>query len=353
MRSVSKAPALAVFAGLIALLVPGRAAAGDPPTITNYGENETPRSAGMGGALRALGNGTSGVFLNPAALPETRAYHIEALTAFSPETRRWALGGTVVDSVTSRLAGSFSIMGTPIAMDPNGLNRSFLDLRLALAYPITERFMIGLTGRYLKVTQSGLGPFGQSRVSGGLEDTSTLAQQAMDGKPPDRFALVSSFTFDAGLLVKASDNIYIAGVGQNLTYPRNGFLPTVAGGGVGFNNEFLSIEVDALADFNSWATGAAAHPTARIMAGAEYTAGGIVPIRAGYRFDQGSKLSTVSLGTGYVSSVFAIEASVKRGIASNENGGITTILFSAAYFLESSGLTRAAPTSPQGMDPVQ
>src|SRR5512140_2901551 len=114
MRSVSKAQALALAAALSGgiALAPDRALADpsplDPALISNYGEGETARSAAMGGALRALGSGTSAVFLNPAAMSEARVYHIDALTSFTPETRRWIVGGTVVDSVTSRLAGSFS-----------------------------------------------------------------------------------------------------------------------------------------------------------------------------------------------------------------------------------------------------
>ncbi len=92
---------------------PGRALALDPSplepgVIYNYGESETARSGAMGGALRALGDGTTGIFLNPAAMAQSRVYHIEARTQITPETRSWLLGATVIDSVTSRLAGSFS-----------------------------------------------------------------------------------------------------------------------------------------------------------------------------------------------------------------------------------------------------
>src|ERR1700760_3257218 len=78
MRPVTQPHASILAAGLSAglcLLAPGRAAAQSklPPSVTfNYGENETPRSAAMGGALRALATGSSALFLNPAALPEAR-----------------------------------------------------------------------------------------------------------------------------------------------------------------------------------------------------------------------------------------------------------------------------------------
>jgi hypothetical protein len=300
----------------------------DPNLIYNYGENETARSAGMGGALRAMGYGTTALFENPAALAEARLYHIEALGQITPETGRNVYGGSIVDSTTSRLAGGFSLHGG--FMDRSGgIDRSLLDMRLALAFPITDRFLIGLGGRYLKVTQSGLGPFGLSAVSGGLITDSTTS-------PPGRSALVNTVTLDAGLVVKATDSIYIAAIGQNLTYPKNGLLPTIVGGGIGYGGDALSVEVDGIADLNSWDK-----PTARIGVGAEYVVAGLVPIRAGYRYDQGAKLSTVSLGAGYVGPIFSIQAAVKRSIS---NPGSTMMVFSIAYHLDSSGLTK--PSAP-------
>jgi len=336
MRPVTKPKASIFAAGVcagLALLAPARAAAQsklDPSVTYNYGENETPRSAAMGGALRAMGTGTSALLLNPAALPGARLYHVEAIAQVTPETDRQVYGGAVVDSVTSRLAGAFSFMGG--WADRAGIDRTFLDMRLGLAYPITDRFMVGITGRYFKLSQSGLGPFGLSSVSGGLLDSA-----ATTTSPPGRLAIVNNLTLDIGLVAKPTDNIYIAAVGQNLTYPKNGLMPTIVGGGLGYAGDTFSIEADGLADLNSWDK-----PTVRVGAGAEYLVVGVVPIRAGYRFDQGAKLNTLSLGTGYIGSFFSIEATVKRTLS---NPGATTMIFSVAYFLESSGLTKSTTST--------
>jgi hypothetical protein len=351
MRPVSKARALAVALWGFALLAPGRARAQSPlppAVIYNYGETETPRSAAMGGALRAAGLGSTAVFLNPAAMPEAQTYHIEAMLSGTPETRALYMGALIVDSLTSRLAGAFSIQGTPIAMDPSGIDRTMLDLRLALAYPITDFFMLGFTGRYLKVNQSGIaGPgygFGWSLPSGGLVDPGSISGSPATLNRPDRFALVNTATFDVGLVVKPSDSIYIAAVGQNLTYANNGLLPLTVGGGVGYSSDVFTVEADGIADLSSWGVPGAEKPTARVMAGGEFMAAGVVPIRAGYRYDSGAKLNTLSLGTGYIGSSFAIEGSVKRTAS---NPGATTLFFSVAYYLESTGLGgKATPTSP-------
>ncbi len=225
-------------------------------------------------------------------------------------------------------------------MDPDGIRRTSLDVRLGLAYPITDRFILGASARYLKVNQSGVaGPafgFGQSAVSGGLVDPTST------NSPADRLSLVNAFTFDAGLIAKPTDSLFIAVVGQNLTYANNGFLPLIIGGGIGYSVTYFSVEADGLADMSSWGVPGAAKPTARIMGGAEYMIGGHVPLRGGVRYDQGAKLATVSLGSGYVGNEFAIEASVKRTASSP---GATTAFISFAYYLESTGLTK--PTAPQ------
>jgi len=336
MRSVSTTSAGILAAAASLLLAPGRASADPdaldptrlpPQVIYNYGENETPRSAAMGGALRALGNGTSAIYLNPSAMVETRVYHLGAQVQGTPETGRQIYGATVVDSVTGKLAGSISVMAG--LMDPDGLKRSLIDVRVAIAYPISERLFLGIGGRYAKINQSpeNVG-FPNDKVAGGLVDTST--------SPPSRYGIVNAVTFDAGLTVKVADSIYVAAVGQNLTYPNNGLLPTTVGGGIGLGTDTLSIEADGLADLTSWGK-----PKARVGVGGEYLVADHVPIRLGYRFDQGAKIHTLSSGVGYIGSEFSVEGSVKRTLSSP---GATTLLLSFEYFFEASGLIRSPST---------
>ncbi len=336
-RAVSGASAAALAGAL--LLGAGTAAAEPDPfnpdrlptqVLYNYGENETTRSGAMGGALRALGSGTTALFLNPADMTSTRVYHIEAQAQFSPEAGRQIYGGSVVDSVTGRLAGAASFSGGFV--DPDGTHRSLLDVRAGLAYPVSDRFSIGLGGRWLKLNQESVkAPFTLDGISGGLGDPA--------GNRDSRFSFVNSLTFDVGITARLGDNVFVSAVGQNLTYPNNGVLPTTVGGGLGFANENLSLEGDGVADLNTWGKA-----TARFMAGGEYLVADHVPIRLGYRFDQGAKLHTLSGGLGYLSPEFSIDAAVKRTIS---QPGVTTIILSVAYFLESSGLTRTQTNEAQ------
>ena len=290
----------------------------------NYGETDTPRSGAMSGALRALGGSNAAHFLNPANLGITRLYHIQALTQFTPEAGRHLYGGAVVDS-TRRLSGGATFIGG--FQDADGIDRSHLDARVSLAFAISSRFHVGLSGRYMMLDQEGVGPLGDSDVSGGLKDP--------DDTPDGRDALVNTVTFDAGVTLKATDELHIGISGQNLSYPNNAVLPTTVGGGIGYGTEDFSIEVDGVADFNSWN-----EISPRIMAGGEYLIADRFPIRLGYRFDllAGSALDPshqLSGGLGYIDKSFSVEAAVRRTLA---GPSATMIIIGVALHLESFGI---------------
>lgn len=332
----------ALSAGVAAVTVcpPARAQqlAQLPPQLQyEYGEDSTARAAAMGGALHALGNGTTAALLNPADLVETRVYHLEAIAQITPEAGRQIYGGVIVDSITGRLAGGVAVTGGWVNGADHSLDRTVLNARLALAYPISDAIFLGVAGHYSKVSQAGVhGPFGDSLVSGGLAET--------PGDRTSRTAMLDTVTFDAGLTVKAGDALHIAVLGKNLTYPNNGVLPTLLGGGIGYGTEDLSLEVDGLADFTSYLS-----PAARVMAGGEYLLLDHIPIRVGYRWDQGANKHFISGGLGYVSPQFSLDVSVQRSVSSP---GLTNLVFGLAYFLESSGLTRTpSPEEEPGLGP--
>ncbi len=328
MPVVSPPRSLFVALALVGAATPGMALAQEtqvssteaPATFAyNYGEVETTRESAMGGALRAAGNGTTAPFLNPANIALTQVYHIEAMANVTPENGHQVYGGVVVDSTTNRLAGGVSVTGG--FMDPSGLDRSWVDIRLALSFPITQSIFIGVGGRYLKLTEQGFGPFGDSKVSGGLKDPSG-----------GRFSTVNLPTFDAGFTLKLGDLVHIGLSGQNLTFPDNGYLPTMAGGGIAVANEDFTIEADGVADFNSYDG-----PRARAMIGGEYLLVNHVPLRLGYRYDQGANSHQISGGVGYLAREFSVEGSVRRTLVGPD---ATMLFFGVSYFLESSGLTK-------------
>lgn len=306
-----------ISSALIVLATTGVAQA-DPSTTTieqgyELGETQHPRSIAMGGAQQAWGGSTSALFLNPANLPLYRVYHLEAIATFSPEARRQSYGGAIADSSTSRMAGGFG--GTWSQLDPDGIKRSWTDLRLSLAYPIGDRLSVGMAGRYLRVDQrANAGALGTSRASGGTKDD----------------PIVSEFTFDAGLAVSITEQIRLGLTGRNLTAPGHGLMPLGTAGGIGYSNGTFTVEVDELLDFTTFGG-----VRGRTMVGAEYLAADRFPIRAGYRFDAGMKTHAIGLGAGYVDKRFSLEIGGRRDVVADHPA--TTISVGIRFFIDSAG----------------
>ncbi len=290
----------------------------DPSTTSieqgyELGEIQHPRSIAMAGAQQVWGGSTTAIFVNPANLPLYRVYHLEGMAAFSPEVRRQSYGGAVVDSSTSRLAGGFG--GTWSQMDPDGIRRQWTDLRLGLAYPISDRLHLGLTGRYLRVNQAtGRGPFGAS-----------LASDGTGGEP-----IANEFTFDAGAAVAITEQLRVAVSGRNLTAPGTGLMPLAVGGGVGWSNQTITVEANTLVDFTTYSS-----TRMRMMLGGEYLLADRVPLRAGYRYDAGLKTHALGLGAGYVDRRFSIELGARRDVVADNPA--TTIAAGLRIFIDSSG----------------
>ncbi|MCS6899753.1 MAG: hypothetical protein RMJ98_06445 [Myxococcales bacterium] len=312
--------AWAAWGVLVALLVPEVVRAEPsslPPELGwNYGDQETPRTAALGGASRAIGTDLNAMFINPAAIAASRVYHLGALVQVWPQARRQSYGLAAVDSATGRLAAGIS--GFYTVQDSEGLRRKATDGRLALAFPLSEQLLVGVAGKYLKLRQDGLGPLGVSLASGGLSQE----------------PIIHGFTFDAGITVRPSNFLSIGLVGANLTNPGDGFRPLGVGGGIGIGKREFSLEGDVAADFTTFQK-----TTLRYMVGGELLAAGSYPLRLGYRFDQFLKNHALSGGLGYIDRQFCIEASVRHSVSGDRSTGI---FFGFQIFLEGMGLARSA-----------
>jgi hypothetical protein len=296
-----------------------------PPSFAyDYGATETPRSAGVG-AMHALGSGLTALFLNPANLGLTRTYQIGALAQVSPEGHTQNYGGAVMDS-TRRISGGIGFVAG--FQDPDGLARKTLDTRAALGFAVSKEFHLGVGGRFLNVQQDGLGPLGASRASGGLVDPA--AAPGPNGAP-GRQRMIGTVTADAGLTIKPIEALALSAYGRNLTLRKNGLLPTVFGGAIGFGTADLSVEADAEVDFTSYSK-----TSVRAMAGGEFLLFNRVPLRAGYRFDALAATGlgpshAVNGGVGYLEPRFGVEAAVRRTVSGPSS---TSILVQLTYFLD-------------------
>jgi hypothetical protein len=275
---------------------------------------ESPRALAMGGAQNALGVSTGALYMNPANLAMTRVYHFEGQAAFSPEARRQSYGGAIADSSTGPLAGGAAASYN--LQDPGGIHREWTDIRGTLAYQLGEHIAIGATGRYLRVNQStGNGPFGSSLISDGNS-----------GAP-----VFDYFTFDAGLTITPTEGLHIGVVGHNLTNPGS-LAPTTLAAGIGYQGDIFALEGDVLTDFSTWTT-----TKERLMIGGELFLAGHVPLRVGYRYDDGTRVHSVSGGLGYVDRRFSIEAGVRQDIVGDHPD--TMIGLAVRYFYEAAGPT--------------
>jgi hypothetical protein len=318
------APAIAATVAALVGSIPARA--GAQPTIStspeqayDLGQIPSARAVGMGDALNALGVSTTGLYLNPANMPLARVYHIEALGAYSPEAKRQTYGLGIVDSVenSSHLAGGLGGMWSEI--DPSGLHRLWTDVRGALALPLGDHLSLGATGRWLRVDQ-GLaeGPFGKSLPS--------------DGTPNG--PLVNLFTFDAGATASIGDSLRIGLVGHNLIN-ANALAPTWGAAGVGFQTSLFAVEADGMLDFTTYSS-----VQGRVMLGGELFLADRYAIRAGYRYDTGLKVSTPSLGLGYIDPRWSVELAVRHDLVADH--AATLGVLSLRYFYDATGSTTPA-----------
>jgi hypothetical protein len=313
-------PLTAVFSAVVcaALLLPGRASAGNmstsPEQAYDLGEVPNARAVGMGGALNALGVSTAALFLNPANMALARVYHLESFTAYSPEAQRQTYGGAIVDSVlnASHIAGGLG--GTWNQFDPSGMRRTWIDVRGGLALPIGQYLAVGGTVRWLHVEQGlGSAPFPSNYASDGASGP-----------------LFQSLTLDAGATVSPMEGLRIAVVGHNLTNPGTALAPITGAAGVGYFTPVFAIEADGSLDFTTWG-----NPRGRLMGGVELFAADRVAIRGGYRYDWGTKISSPSLGLGYIDPRWSAELSIRRDFTSThpETFGILSL----RYFYDADG----------------
>jgi hypothetical protein len=314
--------------GTALALAPSLGRATSPSAVTpevgyDEGTIQGPRAIGMGGALNALGTSTEALYLNPANLPLARNYHFELLGSYMPEAERYSVGGAVVDSSSSRLAGGFAGSGSCqdcFAMD--GLHRNFTDIRLGVAYPFGNVISIGGIVRYVHVDQGiAIGPF-----SGGGGVPSLASDGTANG------AVLSTFTLDAGITVSPIPQLRFGVVGHNLTDPGTGLAPTTLAGGVGYAGGVFALEADMLGDFTTYG-----HAVGRFMIGGEVFLGQHFPLRIGYRYDGGASTDGIYGGVGYISKQWGIELGGGGDVYSPHANSLIFGL-GLRYFYDSSGL---------------
>jgi hypothetical protein len=293
-----------------------------PERAYDLGEVPQPRALAMGNALNALGVSTAAIYMNPANMALARVYHLEGLAAYSPQARRQTYALAIVDSLLSSTKLAGGLAGAWSELDPDGLQRKWTDVRGGLALPLGEHFSVGATLRWLRIEQSvAAGPFGLSPASGG---TATAP-------------IFNQLTLDAGATLAIAD-FRIAVAGHNLTFPRSGLAPTTGVAGIGFFSQAFAVEADGLLDFSTWSG-----VRGRLMIGGEIFLADRYAVRAGWRYDAGTRVNTPSLGLGYIDPKWSAELGVSHDAIGDHAETLGVI--SLRYFYDPTG-ANASPSDP-------
>jgi hypothetical protein len=284
------------------------------------------RAIGMGEAVRATATGAEAVLFNPSGMSLVKQYVIEGFYGFRVEDLGHHLHVSVVDSITSRVAAA--LFYTFIYTEPKigfnwaggaineaTLNRQGHAAGLSLSMRLGDRFMLGLTTKYLHFD--------------------TVAPLPAGTQPPSlSFNSVNGVTFDFGLTVKLGDKFNIAAIGQNLWDHGSRESPLSLGIGLAYIPiPVLSIGFDTVVNFTGYQNRVVdpkdptkinleSRITARLGPGIQWVISGKVPVRAGYIYDHGLYGHFLSLGVGYLSPQFGIDLGYRVKVG----GGLENML---------------------------
>ncbi len=298
---------------LVALFAAGRAYGAD--------DIQGARALGMGGALRAAGASEAGVFLNPAGLPLTKAYSVQALFDFRPQDNTTAVGVAITDSVTNRAGVAAGLYYTFLNAEPkfstfslDGSNISYTrrghEAGVSLAYPLAERFILGVTNKYVYLNST--------------DPTGSIPGARSRG-----------YTLDAGFVLRISDAINFGAVGQNVVPMKTFETPPTLGLGLAFAAlSALTVDADVVIRWLDYRDDQKLRMVVGVKVGGEYFVGNRFPLRLGYswdlpyrqlavRFDQEGHASSKGesffhAGLGYITQQFGIEAAVRQQLSGSE-----------------------------------
>jgi hypothetical protein len=311
---------LALLAFLPLLLASRPAAGGE--------ELQGARALGMGGALRAAAASEAGIYLNPAGLPLTKAYSVQALFDFRPQDNTTAVGVAITDSVTNRAGVAAGLYYTFLNAEPKfaldssvgslGYTRRGHEAGLALAYPLADRFILGVTNKYVYLNST--------NEAGNLPG-----------------ARSHGYTLDVGAVLRLSDAINFAVVGQNVVPMKTWETPPTLGLGLALAAlQALVLDVDLVVRWLDYRDDQKMRTLVNFKAGGEYFVGNKFPLRLGYSWDLPFRSLAVRTevkgesffhaGLGFVSTQFGIEAGVRQQLSGSEKE--TLLAFALKLFVQ-------------------
>lgn len=274
---------------------------------------ESVRGMALGSGVRASAASAHALSVHPANLAQGGLYHLSSQVGYNAAQRRTTVGGSVVDSMTSKLAAGLSARAF-FGDGPAG-EHSGWEGRLGLGIPVTEAVRLGIAGRFSKftITDDGAVP----RVNEASPDDP--AEEAVQLRAYD----IKAFSLDASIGLQLTEGLQLAALGYNLVKTDSPLAPQQVGGSLSFGGTSFALGGDVLVDLTTF-------DKAKLLAGggAEYFAQDTFPLRVGYQFDQGRKHHFVTGGLGYVDQRFAVQAALRQRLGSASE---TRLMFALQY----------------------
>lgn len=307
----------ATIVGLLTVLCPlhsafGQAEApsgvtglGDPALVPTEDTLETTYGLAMGTGARAGAIGTSALAYNTSNMAALRTYHVEAFSQIIPGSKSnggtyWTIGSSITDSTTAKkLAMGTSFRGV---FSGEGRRYSGWDWRSGIGVQAIPQLGIGIGFRW-------------GRLSSEWQNSERIGP-SFDG-----------VTLDTSMTVTPIPWLKVAGLGYNLIKTYSALAPQMAGGSVALAPiEAFSIGGDILVDFTTFQKN-------ELIAGAgiSYVAGEMVPLRFGYRRDNGRNLNQITAGLGFAKGKIAFEGALRQDIGARKE---TYLLFMFRFVVE-------------------
>lgn len=249
---------------------------------------DTTYGLSMGSGARAGAIGVSALAYNTSNMAAVSTYDVEAFSQIIPGSKSdggtyWTIGSSISDSTTSKKIA----MGTSFRGVFSGENRRYSgwDWRSGLGIQAVPQLGIGVGFRWAKLKSD--------RVEGQRIGPS-----------------FEGVTMDVSLTVTPIPWLRVSGLGYNLIKTDSPLAPQMAGASASLAPiDSFSIGGDVLFDFTTFST-------TKLIAGAgvSYTAGEMIPLRFGYRRDQGRDLNQLTAGMGYAKGKVGAEVALRQDI---------------------------------------
>jgi hypothetical protein len=275
--------------GIASIALALLATADDPPRAPTVADLEGARALSIS-AYRGIAPGNDGIFTNAAGLAARRRYALEVnylLDRAGADADAQFIGASVVDSQSGAVTGAFAYNRIPMGSYQGGA------YHVAFAFPMAERFYVGVTGKYL----------------------------SLDGPGTETVRVA---TVDASFFWQAASLLSIGAAGYNLIPVGHAQVASPAlGAGVSVGSDrIFHVAADWRADFRRRGT-----ETNAYSVGAELLLGDLVPVRAGFLHDETLGGKFWSAGLGIVSSSgVAIDVGYRQSIDDPSHRAIAAAL---------------------------